>query len=53
MEAEDSTCDPDLAQDAAGAFMVVDFAAKRTPVLLLTSALWGERVPVRTLSHIR
>ncbi|MBB4408742.1 hypothetical protein GGE29_004397 [Agrobacterium tumefaciens] len=26
MEAEDSTCDPDLAKDAAGAFMVVDVA---------------------------
>lgn len=24
MEAEDSTCDPDFAKDAAGAFMVVD-----------------------------
>ncbi len=26
MEAEDSTCDPDLAKDRAGAFMVVDVA---------------------------
>ncbi len=26
MEAEDSKCDPDLAKDAAGAFMVVDVA---------------------------
>lgn len=26
MEAKDSTCDPDLAKDAAGAFMVVDVA---------------------------
>ncbi len=68
MEAEDSTCDPDLAKDAAGAFMVVDaedpqarpgfnaFAARRTPVLPLTSALWGSAFPleqaVTIASHI-
>ncbi len=61
MEAEDSTCD--LAKDAAGAFMVVDVAdLQHASVLWLPSkkhvcpvayfGAMGERVPVRTLSHI-
>ncbi len=57
MEEQDRPYDPDLAKDAAGALMVVDaedpqarpvfyaFAARRTPVLPLTSALWGSAFP--------
>ncbi|MGG2477608.1 hypothetical protein ACNVD4_19730, partial [Rhizobium sp. BR5] len=63
MEEQDRPYDPDLAKDAAGALMVVDventqarlrfysFTARGTPVLPLTSALWGARSRQDRLDH--